>query len=309
MNKKVIIGAVASVAFLAGCGCSTPEQESVPIEPEMPVVDEGVQENGVPEGCVTWFDGCNTCGVNVENPDGPMACTMMACAVRQEPYCMKYEDGSSDAPIESVSVSTEVEEGIKNSTYKIGSEEVTLVDGKAEEEAAPGSATKIITQTTDFMAEGDLQQGTGATLDGTVVLVQDPGGSGTFYYIGATIQQPDGTYTAALDTHLLGDRVVIKELKVDGRMIYVTYLTRTDDEPMSAEPTVEVTKQYATKGVGTTDLVLMDVTPSDTTQAQDTTTGEEQMVGNDKDEHGCIGSAGYAWNEQTQKCERPWEEN
>lgn len=31
------------------------------------------------------------------------------------------------------------------------------------------------------------------------------------------------------------------------------------------------------------------------------------MVGNDADEHGCIGSAGYVWNEETQKCEQPWE--
>ncbi|AOJ36193.1 hypothetical protein [Burkholderia metallica] len=31
------------------------------------------------------------------------------------------------------------------------------------------------------------------------------------------------------------------------------------------------------------------------------------MVGGDRDEHGCIPSAGYAWCEQTQQCERPWE--
>lgn len=32
------------------------------------------------------------------------------------------------------------------------------------------------------------------------------------------------------------------------------------------------------------------------------------MVGNDRDEHGCIGSAGYSWCEVKQKCLRPWEE-
>jgi len=35
----------------------------------------------------------------------------------------------------------------------------------------------------------------------------------------------------------------------------------------------------------------------------------DQMVGNDKDEHGCIGSAGYSWCEAKQKCLRTWEEN
>ncbi|HKT98580.1 MAG TPA: hypothetical protein VJS30_18950 [Paraburkholderia sp.] len=30
-------------------------------------------------------------------------------------------------------------------------------------------------------------------------------------------------------------------------------------------------------------------------------------VGADRDAHGCIGSAGYAWCEHTGRCERPWE--
>lgn len=29
--------------------------------------------------------------------------------------------------------------------------------------------------------------------------------------------------------------------------------------------------------------------------------------GSDRDAHGCIGSAGYAWCEGTGQCERPWE--
>ncbi|WP_321904266.1 hypothetical protein [Burkholderia cenocepacia] len=30
-------------------------------------------------------------------------------------------------------------------------------------------------------------------------------------------------------------------------------------------------------------------------------------IGGDRDAHGCIGSAGYAWCERTRQCERPWE--
>jgi|GEM_PF-3337725 len=33
------------------------------------------------------------------------------------------------------------------------------------------------------------------------------------------------------------------------------------------------------------------------------------MVGNDRDSHGCIGSAGYVWCDSLGKCIRPWEEN
>jgi len=35
---------------------------------------------------------------------------------------------------------------------------------------------------------------------------------------------------------------------------------------------------------------------------------EEPIVGEDEDEHGCIGSAGYIWCPELEKCVRPWEE-
>ncbi len=31
------------------------------------------------------------------------------------------------------------------------------------------------------------------------------------------------------------------------------------------------------------------------------------LVGNDRDAHGCIGSAGYRWCAAQQQCVRPWE--
>lgn len=36
--------------------------------------------------------------------------------------------------------------------------------------------------------------------------------------------------------------------------------------------------------------------------------GGANVVGGDKDEHGCIGSAGYVWCESRDKCLRQWEE-
>lgn len=35
----------------------------------------------------------------------------------------------------------------------------------------------------------------------------------------------------------------------------------------------------------------------------------EEVDDSEKDEHGCIGTAGYLWNEEMQKCTRPWEED
>jgi hypothetical protein len=45
----------------------------------------------------------------------------------------------------------------------------------------------------------------------------------------------------------------------------------------------------------------------DLTEIEDTNE-EDNMVGDDRDEHGCIGSAGYTWCEAKQKCLREWEE-
>lgn len=39
-----------------------------------------------------------------------------------------------------------------------------------------------------------------------------------------------------------------------------------------------------------------------------TSEDSEPMVGGDRDEHGCIGSAGFVWCESRQKCYRSWEE-
>lgn len=35
--------------------------------------------------------------------------------------------------------------------------------------------------------------------------------------------------------------------------------------------------------------------------------GSPSNVGSDRDERGCIGSAGYRWCARTDDCERPWE--
>jgi hypothetical protein len=40
----------------------------------------------------------------------------------------------------------------------------------------------------------------------------------------------------------------------------------------------------------------------------DTLSPTQALVGNDRDEHGCVGSAGYQWCEVKKKCLRSWEE-
>jgi hypothetical protein len=51
------------------------------------------------------------------------------------------------------------------------------------------------------------------------------------------------------------------------------------------------------------------ITPTITqTEVIDNNSANENMVGNDRDEHGCIGSAGYSWCVSKNKCLRVWEE-
>ena len=39
------------------------------------------------------------------------------------------------------------------------------------------------------------------------------------------------------------------------------------------------------------------------------TTCGKMLIGGDRDEHGCIGSAGYSWCQKKEKCLRIWEES
>ena len=46
----------------------------------------------VPDDCESYFDGCNTCSLQKEDPyyDGRMGCTYMYCETPKEPKCLKY---------------------------------------------------------------------------------------------------------------------------------------------------------------------------------------------------------------------------
>jgi hypothetical protein len=51
-------------------------------------IDESIPQ--IPENCVTWFDGCNTCSYENGYIQG---CTMMMCFTQNEPYCQVFTSG------------------------------------------------------------------------------------------------------------------------------------------------------------------------------------------------------------------------
>jgi hypothetical protein len=132
----------------------------------------------------------------------------------------------------------------QNATYTINGQPVTLVNGVAEQPAAPGSAEKIVTQYFGNAVEVDLN-GDGR-MDSAFLLTQTTGGSGTFFYAAAAIQNPDGTYQGT-NAILLGDRIAPQSTNVDPNnpaQFVVNYADRKPGEPMSAQPTQGVSKTF-----------------------------------------------------------------
>lgn len=133
-----------------------------------------------------------------------------------------------------VSPVTTVPADYKDGTYIIEGQPVTLVDGRAEVESAPGSASKTITQYFGNEATGDLN-GDGVA-DVAFLVAQTGGGSGTFYYVVAAMKTASGyTGTSAV---LLGDRVAPQTTEIRDGQLIVNYAVRAAGEPMTAQPSV-----------------------------------------------------------------------
>ena len=132
----------------------------------------------------------------------------------------------------------------QNATYIINGQPVTLVNGKAEQAAASGSAEKIVTQYFGNAVQVDLN-GDGK-MDSGFLLTQTTGGSGTFFYAAAAIQNPDGSYTGT-NAILLGDRIAPQSTNVDPNnpaQFVVNYADRAPGEPMTTQPSHGVSKTF-----------------------------------------------------------------
>ncbi len=96
----------------------------------------------------------------------------------------------------------------KGVTVTIDGKEIPLTDGYAEAEAAPGSASKVITRVQGEPYAMDLN------LDGkedrVFVVTQETGGSGTFFYAAAAVATDDGF--VGTDTYFLGDRIEMQSV-------------------------------------------------------------------------------------------------
>ena len=118
-----------------------------------------------------------------------------------------------------------------------------LKDGSYREKAAPGSAIDIVITLSDRQAFGDLD-GDGSE-DAAVILIVQSGGSGTFYYLCAVLNEEGAPVNVA--TLFLGDRIQIRNLSVWSGQIEIDMLVQGPGDPM-VKPTREVHQTYYLAG-------------------------------------------------------------
>jgi hypothetical protein len=121
---------------------------------------------------------------------------------------------------------------IKNATYQVEGVPVTLIDGdsKTAETRYFGNEVKG-----DFDGNG--------TTDAVFLLTQNPGGSGTFYYAALALGTAPGSYVGS-NALFLGDRIAPQSSEYHDGMIVINYAERSASEPMTAIPSVGVTRTF-----------------------------------------------------------------
>ena len=126
----------------------------------------------------------------------------------------------------------------KNATYVIEGQPVTLVNGSSTVPAAPGSASNTVTTYFGNEAAGDLNND--GVPDEAFLLTQNGGGSGTFYYVVAALKTAAGYQ--GTNAILLGDRIAPQTTQIEDGQIVVNYADRGPSEPMTAQPSIGVSK-------------------------------------------------------------------
>ncbi len=147
---------------------------------------------------------------------------------------------------------TGVQPTYKDITYTIEGQPVTLTNGFSEVETAPdstgspqaGSASKIVTKYFGNYAEGDVNED--GVSDIAFLLTQTTGGSGTFYYVVVALKTDTG-YTGT-NAVLLGDRIAPQTTEIRDGEVIVNYAERKPDEPMTASPSMGVSKYLQVSG-------------------------------------------------------------
>ena len=133
---------------------------------------------------------------------------------------------------------------LENMTYLSGwfpSGQVKLTNGSYRQRVAPGSATETVVKLAEQRAFGTM----GGHKTAAVILVTDPGGSGTFYDLAVVVKGDEGW--ANIDLVTLGDRVKIHAIAIKNNVIVLDMTTHGPGDTMSF-PTQRTTQSFVLAG-------------------------------------------------------------
>ncbi|HTK33094.1 MAG TPA: hypothetical protein VL335_00910 [Candidatus Paceibacterota bacterium] len=123
---------------------------------------------------------------------------------------------------------------IHDATFIIGDQPITLVNGKSDIPAAPGSAVEI---STDYFGNEVVHDFNGDGVPDRVFLVaQSTGGTGEFYYVVAIVSSPKGNVGS--EGYFLGDRIAPQTTELDGNVIVVNYADRKPTDSFTTPPSI-----------------------------------------------------------------------
>lgn len=135
-----------------------------------------------------------------------------------------------------------------SATYLVDGTAVTLKDGVSvvviPGAKDPGATMKTTTRIFGEPNYADLNKD-GAP-DAFLLLVQDTGGSGSFFYIAAALNKNGSAI--GTDAILLGDRIAPQNIQIQNSEIIVNYADRKPNEPFAVPPSVGVSKYFAIQG-------------------------------------------------------------
>jgi len=147
----------------------------------------------------------------------------------------KKDGGDNAGIVDNIKPVDVLPSSTKNLSFTISGETIVLKDGIAEIPTAPGSAT--VRTVTYFGNEVEQDIDGDGDLDKVFLVIDNPGGTGTFFYAVGAIN--DDEHYSGTNAMFLGDRIAPQttETANNGEVI-INYAERLPAEPMTTPPSV-----------------------------------------------------------------------